>query len=108
MRFDERNALNTNFLKAIFSVTGRVSANAFSFLLNVCVIKDYYIHDVNFEMSGFISLDDSESFDAYQFIVEFEKVGVQQKFHKICNKFLNIIKVLRLPEHLLQLLFELS
>lgn len=55
MGFDERNALNTNFLKAIFSVTGRVSKNAFSCLLNVCVIEDYYIHDVDLEMSGFIS-----------------------------------------------------
>lgn len=66
-RFDERNAFNTNFLKAIFSVTERVSTNVFLFLLNVCVIKGYYIHDMDIEMSIFTSFDHSESFDAYQF-----------------------------------------
>lgn len=52
MGFDERNALNTNFLKAIFSVTGRVSTNAFSFVLNFVVFMDNYVH---LEMSYFYS-----------------------------------------------------
>lgn len=57
MGFDERNALNTNFLKAIFSVTGRVSTNVFLFLLNAWEMEDYCIRDVDLEMAGFISSD---------------------------------------------------